>query len=269
MQATRTVGQTAFRRDHLFPHFLPDDGLEVADHGGIGMRAGGRADDVEGVFDVGDPVAQRLVHGVLEGARAGFDRLDLGPQQLHAEDVGLLPLDVGFTHVDRAGQIEQRADGRGGDAVLAGPGFRDDAALAHPPGQQDLADAIVDLVGAGMVQLVPLEVDLGAAELRGQPLRVIQRAGTADVMRQVVAQFRRERGIDPGGVVRLLDLKDQRHQRLGDETSAIDAEVAALVGTRAVGVELLHDALRHIAGCPVRGRRCHCANSRAFRKGPT
>ena len=37
---------------------------------GIGMRAGDGADDVEGVVDIGDPVAQRLVHRVLEGARA-------------------------------------------------------------------------------------------------------------------------------------------------------------------------------------------------------
>ena len=40
----------------------------------IGMRAGGGADQVVGVLDIGHPVAQRLVHGVLERAVAGGDR---------------------------------------------------------------------------------------------------------------------------------------------------------------------------------------------------
>ncbi len=38
------VGQTAFRGDHLFLRFLADNRLEVAHHGGIGMRTRGRAD---------------------------------------------------------------------------------------------------------------------------------------------------------------------------------------------------------------------------------
>ena len=124
---------------------------------------------------------------------AGGDRHHLGAEQLHAEHVGLLPLDVGRAHVDGAGQAEQRADGGGGDAVLAGAGLGDDAGLAHAPGQQDLAHAGVDLVRAGVVQLVALEVDLGAAEMPGQPLGEPQRAGPADVVLQVVVQLRLER----------------------------------------------------------------------------
>ena len=89
----------------------------------------------------------------------------LGAEQLHAEDVGLLPLDVGRAHVDDAGQAEARRDGGRGHAVLAGAGLGDDARLAHALGQQDLAEAVVDLVRAGVVQLLALEVDLGAAEM--------------------------------------------------------------------------------------------------------
>ena len=97
-------------------------------------------------------------------------RHDLGAEQFHAEDVGLLPLDVGRAHVDDAGQVEQRAGRRGGDAVLAGAGLGDDAALAHAARQQDLAQHVVDLVRAGVVELVALEIELGAAEMPGQPL---------------------------------------------------------------------------------------------------
>ena len=64
------VGQSALGRHDLLACFLADDGLEVAHHGRIGVRSSGGADDVVGVADVGDPVAQRLVHRVLECARA-------------------------------------------------------------------------------------------------------------------------------------------------------------------------------------------------------
>ena len=92
-------------------------------------------------------------------------------------------------HVDDAGQAEQRADGRGGDAVLAGAGLGDDPALAHAPRQQDLAEHVVDLVRAGVVELVALEIDLGAAEMPGQPLGEIERARPADIMLEVIVEL--------------------------------------------------------------------------------
>ena len=176
------VGQTAFGLHHLLAGFVADHRLEIAHHGRIGMRAGDRADHVVGVFDIGHPVAQRLVHGVLQRARAGCDRRHLGAQQLHAEHVRRLPLDVGRAHIDDAGKAEPRRDGGRGHAMLAGAGFGDDPRLAHAPGQQDLAEAIVDLVRAGVVQLVALEIDLRAAEMLGQPLGEIERARPAGIM---------------------------------------------------------------------------------------
>ena len=176
------VGQPALRLEHLRPRLVADHALEVAHHHRIGMRAGGGADAVEGVGDIGHPVAQRLVHRVLERARARLDRAHLGAQHLHAEDVRLLPLDVDRAHVDDAVEAEARAGGRGGDAVLAGAGLGDDALLAHAPGEQDLAEHVVDLVRAGVVELVALEIDLRAAELLGQPLGEIERARPPDIV---------------------------------------------------------------------------------------
>ena len=135
------------------------------------MGSGDGANEIVGVGNVGDPVAHRLVHCVLQGAGAGRHRFDLGTEQFHAENVGGLALDVGGAHVDGAGQAEQGAHGGGGDAVLAGAGFGDDAGLAHAAGQQDLAHAVVGLVAAGVVQLIALEVDLRAIELFCQALR--------------------------------------------------------------------------------------------------
>ena len=176
------VGQPALGLPHLLADLLADDRLEVADHRRIGVRAGHRADAVEGVAHVRHPVAQRVVHRVLERAAARRHRHHRRAEQPHAEDVGLLPLDVVRAHVDDALEPELGADGGGGDAVLARPGLGDDAGLAHAPGEDDLPEHVVDLVRAGVVQLVALEVDLGAAQALGQARREVEGRGPADVV---------------------------------------------------------------------------------------
>ena len=167
-------------------------------------------------------------------------RHDLGAQQLHAKHIGPLPLDVGVAHIDDAGNVEQRAGGRGGNAMLAGAGLGDDAALAHAPRQQHLPEHVVDLVRAGMVQLVPLKVELGAAEVPGQPLGEVERARPPDIMVKVVAELGVEVRIVLRRVVSRLDLQDQRHQRLGDKAPAVKAEMALRVRPTAIGVRCLH-----------------------------
>jgi len=132
-----------------------------------------RANAVEGVFDIGDPVTQCFIHCVFQGACAGRDRDDLCAEQFHAENVRLLALDIRLAHEDNAIQSEARADCRRGNTMLTGARFGDDAGLAHTPGEQDLAEAIIDLVRARMVQLIALEIDFRAIEMLGQPLRKI------------------------------------------------------------------------------------------------
>ena len=129
------------------------------------MRAGGGADAVERVVHVRHPIPERLVHRVLQGARAGLHGDDLRAEHLHPIDVGLLPLDVDGAHEDDAFEPEARAGGGGRHAVLAGAGLGDDTLLAHAPRQQDLPQHVVDLVRAGVIQLLALEIDLGAARL--------------------------------------------------------------------------------------------------------
>ena len=234
------VGQPALGLLQLRARLVADHRLEVAHHRRIGVRPGDRADHVERVVDMGDPVAQRLVHRVLQGRGARMHRHDLGAEQLHAEDVGLLPLDVGRAHIDDAGQVEERAGGRGRDAVLAGAGLGDDAALAHAPRQQDLAQHVVDLVRAGVVELVALQIDLGAAEMPGQPLGEIERARPPDIMFEVIVELGLKGRVGARLAIGRLDREHQRHQGLGDKAPAIDAEMAALVGPAAETVRNLH-----------------------------
>ena len=85
------------------------------------------------------------------------DRDHGGAEQLHAVHVEPLPRHVLRAHVHHALEPEPGAHRRGGDAVLARAGLRDDAALAHPEREQRLADRVVDLVRAGVVQILALE----------------------------------------------------------------------------------------------------------------
>ena len=136
-------------------------------------------------------------------------------------------------------QAEAGAGGGGGDAVLAGARLGDDALLAHAPGEQDLAHHVVDLVRAGVVELLALEIDFRAAEMLGHALGEIERARAADVMGREVLQLVVEGRIGLGLLVGLLQRQDERHQRLGDEAAAENAEMAALVGAVAEGIGLV------------------------------
>ena len=120
--------------------------------------------------------------------------------------------------------------------MLAGAGLGDDALLAHAPRQHDLAEHVVHLVRAGVVELFALEIDLGAAEMLGQALGEIERRGPADIVLEIAVHLGLEGRIGLGRGVGLLQVEDQRHQGFGDEAAAEDAEMAALVGAAAVGI---------------------------------
>src|SRR6267378_3495937 len=92
----------------------------------------------------------------------------------------MLPLDINSAHIDDTVEPEPRTQRRGGDAMLAGAGLGDDPLLAHATGDHDLAEHVVDLVRTGVVQLLALEIDLGAAEMFGEALGEIQRRRPAE-----------------------------------------------------------------------------------------
>src|SRR3546814_13929578 len=67
-----------------------------------------------------------------------------------------------------------------GHPVLAGPGLGDDQLLAHALGEQRLSEHVVDLVGARVVEVLPLAQERAAQLLRA-PLRRVQQRRTSGV----------------------------------------------------------------------------------------
>ena len=102
------IGQLARHLLNLLARFNADDALKVAHHHRIGMRTKRRSKQVKGRLDIGHPVAHGFVDGIFERAAAALDRDDLGAEQLHAEDIRLLPADIDRAHINMTFQAQQR-----------------------------------------------------------------------------------------------------------------------------------------------------------------
>ena len=188
------------------------------------------AQQVVGGLHVGDPVSDGLVDGVLEGAGAALHLDHLCPQEPHAVDVWGLASHVLLAHVDDALQAQHGAHGGRRDAVLARAGLRDDALLAHVPGQEPLAQGVVDLVRAGVGQVLPFQVELRSTQMAAQVARMVEGRGPPGVVLEQRCQLLLEPGVPLHRAVRLFQLLQGRHQRLRDELAAVIAEPASLVG---------------------------------------
>src|SRR3990172_8510622 len=193
------------------------------------MRSEDRAEHVMRVRNVRDPVAHGLVDCVLERLAADVHRPHDGPEELHAEDIERLPRNILRAHVDLAVQPKHRRRGSRGDAMLARARLGNHAGLAHAFGEKDLRKRIVDLVRAGVAEIFALEIDLRAAEMVPEPLGEIEGRGTADEFPEIIIELGQERLVLLRREVRVLELRERGHERLGREFSAVDAEVAFFI----------------------------------------
>src|SRR5260370_36471276 len=125
------------------------------------------------------PIACRFVNRCLERRLAGSDLDDSGAEKFHARNIQRLALHVDLAHVDYACAAETRCHGRGGHAVLTRAGLSDDAPLTHALREQNLAERVVDLMRAGMQQILALEINFCAAEFLRQALGEIERGRPA------------------------------------------------------------------------------------------
>ena len=137
--------------------------LEVAYHHGEGVGADDGADAVDAVLVFLHVGFKGAVNGFLQSGEAVGDLYDSGAENFHAGNIGGLLLDVYAAHVDVAFETEVGGGGSEGDAVLTGTGFSDNLFLAHVLGEKGFTHAVVQLVGAAVVQILALGVNLDIA----------------------------------------------------------------------------------------------------------
>ena len=225
--------------------FLADDLLEVAHHGRERVRARDGAEQVVRVLDVGDPVAQGFVDGVLQDLVAEGHLDHFGAEHTHAGHVQGLTAGVDLAHVDAALEAEHGAHGGGGHAVLAGAGLRDHASLAHPLDEQGLAERVVDLVRAGVVQVLALEEDTGVEtglllDECGEARGFGQRARAAHVTLLERHEFLVEFGVGLGLRVHALQLVEGGDEGLGHIAAAELSPVRSLMFAERGGFGCFH-----------------------------
>jgi hypothetical protein len=109
--------------------------------------------------------------------------------------------------------------------VLPRPGLRDDPPLVHAAREQCLPDGVVDLVGAGVVQILALEHH-GGADLRPEAAGLGDGRRAAHELGQELLVLGPERRIRPDGVIQRREVVQRRDQRLGHVASAVRAEPA-------------------------------------------
>src|SRR5207253_10954531 len=119
-------------------------------------------------------------------------------------------------HVDDALDSEQGARGRAGHTVLPRTGLRDDAPLAHALGEHCLTDGAVDLVRAGMREVFSFEEHAGETYRAGKTRGIGERRRPAHPVAQDPSEVGLKSRVGPRLEPRRLELRDRRHERLGE-----------------------------------------------------
>src|SRR4029079_1658249 len=210
---------------------VADHALQIAHEHREGMRSHDRADHVVSGAHRRRTRAQGFVDRFLQRAAPRQHRSHLRTEELHPSDVGRLTMGVLLPHVHDAGEAEERAGGRSGDAMLPRPGLGDDPLLPQVARDEHLAERVVDLVGAGMRQVLSLQPDL-LAELLGQTSRVRDRRGTTDERRQQGRELAAEGRIDAQPRPCLGQLIEGRDQHLRRVATPVDAEASSRIWDR-------------------------------------
>ena len=192
------------------------------------MRSRHGANDVMRRVDVGNPVPQGFIQRVFQGLRPGMHRNHASTEQLHPIHIRTLPLDIRLSHINDTLQAQSGGNRRRRHPMLSCARLGNHPGFAHAFGEQRLANGVIDLVCAGVVQVFPLEINLRATKLPGESFREIERRGSTNVISQIPIQFAQEISIGAHPVIQIGEFIEGCGQCLSDKTTTVDAEVTIL-----------------------------------------
>ena len=75
------------------------------------------------------------------------------------------------------------------DSVLTGSCFSDDPLFTHALCQQSLSQGIINLMGAGVGQVLPFQEYPGSPRFFCKPLREVKGSGAADIVAAEAIEF--------------------------------------------------------------------------------
>ena len=193
---------------------LPDDLLKVPHDHGKWMGAHHGAQHIQSVIHPLRPFPHSFIDRVLQRLRAAGHRMDLCAQKLHPVYIQCLSVGVLLPHINLTFHSHQ--SGRCGrrHPMLSGTGLRDDPCFAHPLCQKHLTQHVVDLVGTGMVQVLPLDIDLRAAQILCHFLRKIQHGRAPCIVLHQFVQIPDKFRVTAVFLIGFLQLADRVHQSL-------------------------------------------------------
>eukprot|EP00123_Amoebidium_parasiticum_P018125 comp24111_c0_seq1/m.43620 comp24111_c0_seq1/g.43620 ORF comp24111_c0_seq1/g.43620 comp24111_c0_seq1/m.43620 type:complete len:376 (+) comp24111_c0_seq1:537-1664(+) len=209
---------------------LTHNRLEVTHHHGVGVGADNTADGKELVGWVLGIGLEGNVHSLLQASTAVGCCHDVGAQNAHADHVGLLLGNVGLSHVDVTLQTEEGC-GRGQSyTVLTSTSLGHNLLLAHLLGKQSLSNAVVDFVGASMVKILSLQVDLRTPDLLRKALAVEDGGWAAHKLLEQLTVLPLEFRVHLHLVVCLSDVLQNGLQMGGHKAATVFTEEAIVIG---------------------------------------
>ena len=220
------IGELPLLFQKLLLDFPGDDRLKITHYGGEGVGPHHGAQAVVGIADASGPLPHGLGDRILQGGGSGGDRDHLCAQQSHLIDIERLAFCVLLTHKYHTFHPQKRGGGGGGHTVLPRARLGDQPGLPHSLGQKRLSQHIVDLVGSGVVQVLALEIDFGAPQVRRHAFGKVQTGGPPGVFAEQFGEVPVKVRVLPVATVGLLQLNDGIHQRFGQILPAVDAEAS-------------------------------------------
>ena len=224
------IRQAPLALEKLFARLFTDDLLKVTHHHRERMRTDHRADRVDAANRVLEVFLESRIDSIFQRRGTPRHGHQVTAQDLHLGDVRVFLFDIHLTHVNLAWNSNQGAGSGQSHPVLTRTGLGQHLLLTHVLCQQGLADAVIDLVGTGVIEVLTLEIDPRSTELFRQPAGVEQWTRAADIVALQVAQFLLER---PGLAYFIIGRCDFIHHHLQfrrDDLTTIVSEIAVLVG---------------------------------------
>jgi hypothetical protein len=149
--------------------------------------------------------------------------------QLHYVHVECLTFDVERAHENIDRNAELRTDRRGRHAVLARARLGDDALLAHASREQTLADRIIDLVRARVIEIFALEQQRRSRPVAYEARRLHEGRGPPDEIAQDRVILGPKRRVREGRVHARFELGERFDEHLGHELASEGSKISTRV----------------------------------------